>query len=106
MTYYHFWSKDRHKKKEGRMIEDDFLSLLGVRAEIEPEDFLKLVNAFIGFRGIKKKVLALRCGVSRPHFSQIIQGEKEMSEKIRDRLAAELGIGFTLEKLRKAVGKD
>ena len=60
--------------------------------------FLELVRAAIGAEEIPKKVLARRCKVSRPQFSEMIHGDREMPKHVMERLIKELD-------LENAVGK-
>jgi hypothetical protein len=62
--------------------------------------FLEHVRAAIGAKNIPKKVLARRCRVSRPQFSEMIHGDREMPEEVKKRLLKELDLRETLEMLR------
>jgi len=69
------------------------------------EKFLATVNGAIAVKGIKKKVLARRCKVSRPYFSQMIQGDAPMSPAIKGRLVKELGLESIIARLSENEGR-
>jgi plasmid maintenance system antidote protein VapI len=54
--------------------------------------FLGLIRGAIAIQQIQKKSLARRCKVSRPYFSEMIHGDREMPPEVRDRLIKELGL--------------
>jgi hypothetical protein len=60
--------------------------------------FLGLVRAAIGAEEIPKKVLARRCKVSRPQFSEMIHGDREMPRHVMERLIRELDLENALGK--------
>jgi hypothetical protein len=62
--------------------------------------FLELVRAAIGAEEIPKKVLARRCKVSRPQFSEMIHGDREMPKHVQDRLIKELKLGNAVNRFR------
>ena len=59
--------------------------------------FLQLVRAKQAIDLTPKKVLARRCGVPRPRFSEMLRGEIEMPHSVRRRLVQELGLGGVLD---------
>lgn len=63
------------------------------------EKFLTAVRMAIAGKGILKKTLARRCKVSRPQFSEIIHGDRPMTEAVKERLIKELGLESHLEGL-------
>ena len=60
---------------------------------------LRTINAAIPLRGILKKQLARRCGLSKPRFSEMLHGDRDMPEEVQKRLIAELGIEEVWAKL-------
>lgn len=56
------------------------------------EKFLALIRGAIAIKKIQKKSLARRCKVSRPYFSEMLHGDREMPPEVRDRLIKELGL--------------
>ena len=60
---------------------------------------LQTFLAAIAARGILKKKLARRCGVSKPRFSEMLHGDRDMPEEIQEILIAELGLEKAWEKL-------
>lgn len=55
----------------------------------------KLVAAIRGAIAIKqipKKSLARKCKISRPQFSEMLHGDREMPREVRERLLKELGL--------------
>jgi transcriptional regulator with XRE-family HTH domain len=60
---------------------------------------LALFRAAIAGKGLLKKSLARRCGVSRPYFSEYLHGDRPMPDHVRDRLIRELGLEGVFERL-------
>ena len=56
------------------------------------EKFLAAIRGAIAIQQIPKKSLARKCKVSRPQFSEMIHGDREMPPEVRDRLIKELGL--------------
>jgi hypothetical protein len=54
------------------------------------EKTLAIIRAAIAGKGVLKKHLARKCGVSRPYFSEYLHGDREMPATVRDRLIREL----------------
>ena len=48
--------------------------------------FLKQIRSKIAINRIPKKSLARKCKVSRPQFSEMIHGDREMPQEVRTRL--------------------
>jgi len=71
---------------------------------MERDKFLTLVRAVIAAKDIPKKSLARRCKVSRPQFSEIIHGDREMPEEVRQRLVSELGLEQAIQKMNAREG--
>jgi hypothetical protein len=61
--------------------------------------FLELLRAAIGAKNIPKKMLARKCKISKPLFSEFLHGDKPMPDEIKARLVAELGLQACLAKL-------
>jgi len=59
-------------------------------ALIIDEKFLQLVRAVKGVRNMRNKYLAKKCKVSQPKFSNILNGEFEMPESVKEVLIREL----------------
>ena len=64
------------------------------------EKFLLLVKMAIPARGVLKKKLARRCGLSASQFSLVLGGDKEMSERVRTRLIKELRLEGEIKRLQ------
>ena len=62
-------------------------------------NFLNIVRAAIATKQIPKKTLARRCGVSKPRFSEILHGDREMPPEVKERLISELEIDKTRKKM-------
>jgi plasmid maintenance system antidote protein VapI len=58
---------------------------------IDPK-FLTIVRATIAAKQIPKKSLAHSCGVSKPRFSEMLHGDREMSCEVKAKLVKELGL--------------
>ena len=56
------------------------------------EKFLQVVRAAIGVKNIPKKILAKRCKTSKPRFSEMLHGDREMPKEVQEILIAELGL--------------
>ena len=56
------------------------------------EKLLAAIRCAIAIKQIPKKSLARRCKVSRPYFSEMLHGDREMPQEVRDRLIKELGL--------------
>ena len=54
--------------------------------------FLEMVRAAIAAKEIPKKTLARKCKVTRPQFSEIIHGDRDMPEEVKQRLVSELDL--------------
>ena len=65
--------------------------------------FLSFVRAAIAIKNIPKKKLARKCKVSRPQFSEMIHGDREMPEGVRKRLIKDLDIQEHYERLNETV---
>lgn len=65
------------------------------------DKFLQLCRAKIAATRTLHKVMAYKCGVSRSTFSQCINGDVVMPERIRIRLIKLLRLEPILEKLAK-----
>jgi transcriptional regulator with XRE-family HTH domain len=68
------------------------------------EKSLAVIRAAIAGKGILKKNLARRCGVSRPYFSEYLHGDREMPPHVRDRLIKELQLEGVFERLEAEGG--
>lgn len=55
-------------------------------------NLLAAIRAAIAIQQIPKKSLARKCKVSRPQFSEILHGDREMPPEVRDRLIKELSL--------------
>ena len=53
---------------------------------------LAAIRGAIAIKQIPKKSLARKCKVSRPQFSEMLHGDREMPQEVRDRLLKELGL--------------
>lgn len=60
---------------------------------------LAIVRAFIAAKQIPKKSLARKCRVSRPQFSEMIHGDRDMPPEVQDLLLKELGISSAWQSL-------
>jgi transcriptional regulator with XRE-family HTH domain len=65
------------------------------------ETELSIFRAAIAGKGILKKTLARRCGVSRPYFSEFIHGDRPMPDAVRDRLIMELNLEGVFERMQQ-----
>lgn len=61
--------------------------------------FLELVRGAIAVKNIQKKQLARKCKLSRPQFSELIHGDRQMTDEIKARLIAELNLESTIQKI-------
>ena len=65
-----------------------------------PDDtFLKLARAKIAADNVKKKKLARRCKISRPYFSLMLHGDKNMTDAVKCKLIEELNLQEHVKKL-------
>jgi len=67
-------------------------------SSIDPK-LLSAIRGAIGILDVPKKSLARKCKVSRPDFSRMIRGEKEMPPYVQQKLIKELKIQTVCEKL-------
>ena len=70
------------------------------------EKCLAVIRATIAGKGLLKKNLARRCGVSRPYFSEYLHGDREMPAHVQDRLIRELGLEAVFKKLQGEAGAE
>ena len=56
------------------------------------EKLLAVIRGAIAIKQMPKKSLARKCKVSRPYFSEMLHGDREMPLEVRDRLIKELGL--------------
>jgi hypothetical protein len=56
------------------------------------ENFLAAIRGAIAIKQIPKKSLARKCKVSRPQFSEMLHGNREMPQEIKYRFIKELGL--------------
>ena len=61
--------------------------------------FLAMIRASIAAKQIPKKSLARKCKVSRPQFSEMIHGDRDMPSGVKGLLLKELGIEKVWEEL-------
>ena len=61
--------------------------------------FLQIVRGAIAAKSFLKKSLARKCKISRPYFSEMIHGDREMTPEVKDRLIKELGLQDAIERL-------
>jgi len=56
------------------------------------KQLLAAIRGAIAIQQIPKKSLARKCKVSRPQFSEMLHGDREMPQEVRHRLLQELGL--------------
>ena len=61
--------------------------------------FLQIVRGAIAAKSFLKKSLARKCKVSRPYFSEMIHGDRDMPPEVRERLVKELNLQDAMERL-------
>ena len=61
--------------------------------------FLQIVRGAIGVKGVLKKSLARKCGISKPLFSEMLHGDREMTPEVKERLIKELSLKDAVERL-------
>jgi hypothetical protein len=67
--------------------------------ENDEERFRVLVNMGIAGRGVLKKTLARRCGLTKPRFSEMLRGDRPFPPEVKKRLMDELELEQTWAKL-------
>lgn len=63
------------------------------------EKFLELLRAAIGAKNVPKKMLARKCKISKPLFSEFLHGDKPMPGEVKARLIEELGLEPCMAKI-------
>ena len=56
------------------------------------ERLLAAIRGAIAIKQIPQKSLARKCKVSRPYFSAMLHGDREMPPEVKERLIRELGL--------------
>ena len=63
------------------------------------ERFLQLMRAAIGMQSVPKKSLARKCKITRPQFSEMLHGDRDMPQDVKNRLVEELNLKDQVERL-------
>lgn len=78
------------------VVKNFFLGAIKMKVN---KNVLAMIRGKIAMKGILKKSLAQKCGVSNSQFSELIWGDRPMPEHILRRLLHELDLAHTVKKL-------